>query len=112
VIDRIMHAKIRWGVIGSGGIARRRTIPEGILAAANAELAAVWDMDSKMNAEVAATFRAQPANSLDAFLGLDLDAVYIATPADCHREQVLARAAAVCATALPFSFRERRSKNT
>lgn len=25
-----MNGKIRWGVIGSGGIARRRTIPEGI----------------------------------------------------------------------------------
>ena len=27
---------IRWGVIGSGGIARRRTIPEGIVPAENA----------------------------------------------------------------------------
>ena len=35
--DRV-HAmsKVKWGVIGSGGIARRRTIPEGIAAAPNA----------------------------------------------------------------------------
>ena len=33
-----MNQKIKWGVIGSGGIARRRTIPEGILPARNAEL--------------------------------------------------------------------------
>lgn len=89
-----MHDKIRWGVIGSGGIARRRTIPEGIVAASNAELAAVWDLDAQVNATVAATFRAQPAASLDALLKLDLDAVYIATPADCHREQALACASA------------------
>ena len=28
-----MRNKIRWGVVGSGGIARRRTIPEGIVPA-------------------------------------------------------------------------------
>ena len=34
-----MDKKIKWGVIGSGGIARRRTIPEGIVPASHAELA-------------------------------------------------------------------------
>ena len=33
-----MSKKIKWAVIGSGGIARRRTIPEGIVPAENAEL--------------------------------------------------------------------------
>ena len=33
--------KTKWGVIGSAGIARRRTIPEGIVAANNAELVSV-----------------------------------------------------------------------
>ncbi len=32
-------SKVKWGVCGSGGIARRRTIPEGIVPANNAELA-------------------------------------------------------------------------
>ena len=36
---------VRWGVIGSGGIARRRTIPEGIVAADNARLVVVFDVD-------------------------------------------------------------------
>ncbi len=89
-----MRNKIRWGVIGSGGIARRRTIPEGIVAANNAELVAVWDLDAQANAAVAATFKAQPAGSLTALLKHDLDAVYIATPADCHHEQALACASA------------------
>ena len=35
--------KTRWAVLGAAGIARRRTIPEGIMAADNAELAAVFD---------------------------------------------------------------------
>src|SRR5258705_2532338 len=38
---RSLNRKIRWGVIGSGGIARRRTIPEGILPALTAELVSV-----------------------------------------------------------------------
>ena len=29
--------KIRWGVIGAGGIAHRRTIPEGILQEENSQ---------------------------------------------------------------------------
>ena len=39
---------IKWGVIGAGGIARRRTIPEGIAKANNAELVAVMDIDEKV----------------------------------------------------------------
>ena len=35
-----MADMVRWGVLGGGGIARRRTIPEGIVPAAAAELAA------------------------------------------------------------------------
>ena len=31
-----MNKRIKWGVLGSGGIARRRTIPEGIVPAGNA----------------------------------------------------------------------------
>ena len=37
---------IRWAVIGAGGIARRRMIPEGILPTENAELVAVYSPHS------------------------------------------------------------------
>ncbi|MCX6905366.1 MAG: Gfo/Idh/MocA family oxidoreductase [Verrucomicrobia bacterium] len=86
--------RVRWGVIGSGGIARRRTIPEGIIPAANAQLAAVFDVNAAANAEVAGQFDARPAGSVDDLLGADLDAVYIATPPQTHREQALACAQA------------------
>jgi hypothetical protein len=36
---------IRWGVLGAGGIADRRTIPEGITQATDAQLVAVMDVD-------------------------------------------------------------------
>ena len=89
-----MADKVRWGVIGSGGIARRRTIPEGIVPAGNAELAAVCDVDAEANAEVAREFGAAAGESVQSLLGGGIDAVYVATPADLHHRNVLACAEA------------------
>jgi len=90
-----MARKLRWGVLGSGGIARRRTIPEGIVAAASAELRAVFDVDPSINDEVARQFGARACGSQAELLaGDDVDAVYVATPAGLHRAQTLSAAAA------------------
>lgn len=86
--------KLNWGVIGSAGIARRRTIPEGIMTASNAELTAVYDIDPGANAEVAAAFGAKACDSEAALLASDVDVVYIATPALDHCGQVCRAAAA------------------
>ena len=83
-----MPEKIKWAVIGSGGIARRRTIPEGILKAENAELSLVFDVDEKVNAEVAKESGARKVHNAEALLDSDVDAVYIATPAYLHHDQV------------------------
>lgn len=87
--------KIKWGVIGSGGIARRRTIPEGIMNADNAQLISVFDINTKANQEVAEMFNAIPAGSIDELLKSGIDAVYIATPVNLHFDHVLECAAAV-----------------
>lgn len=89
-----MSTKIRWGVIGSGGIARRRTIPEGIWKARNAQLSAVFDINRQVNAEVAKEFDARRAGNIDHLLDEDVDAVYVATPAYLHAEHVRAAACA------------------
>ncbi|MHC4542345.1 MAG: Gfo/Idh/MocA family protein, partial [Planctomycetota bacterium] len=89
-----MSRKIKWGVIGSGGIARRRTIPEGIVKARNAELSAVFDSDQQVNAEVARQFGAEQAGSIDELLDAGTDVIYVATPAGVHAEQVRACAEA------------------
>lgn len=89
-----MPRKIKWGVIGSGGIARRRTIPEGIWKARNARLSAVFDINPQVNAEVAKEFDAGRAASIGDLLDGDIDAVYVATPAHLHAEHVRATACA------------------
>ncbi len=86
--------KTKWAVLGSAGIARRRTIPEGIMKAANAELAAVFDVNAEANAAVAAQFGAAACASEDELLASGADIVYIATPAWLHCGQVLRAAAA------------------
>jgi predicted dehydrogenase len=86
--------KIRWGIIGSGGIARRRTIPEGIAKARNAELSLVFDIDRQTNAEVAKTYGVEQAAEINELLDSDVDAVYVATPAYFHAGQVRACAEA------------------
>lgn len=85
-----MKTKIKWGVIGSGGIARRRTIPEGIIPAENAELLAVYDVNAEANAAVAKQFKAKAAGSIADLLNSGIDAVYIASPANMHFDHVLA----------------------
>ena len=89
-----MNHKVKWGVIGSTGIALRRTIPEGILPAKNAGLAAVYSRNKKNNAAVAKKFGVRAASSLEDLLRDDVDAVYVATPNNVHLEQTHEAAAA------------------
>lgn len=80
---------LRWGVIGAGGIAMRRTIPEGILAAPDAQLAAVMDVDGDRARSVTRKFGDVPwFTSVDDLLHSgEAEAVYIATPNYVHLEQ-------------------------
>ena len=70
-----METQIRWGVLGSGGIARRRTIPEGILTAQTAKLFSVYDLNETANRQVAEQFGAFPVGSVEELLSTDIDAV-------------------------------------
>ena len=82
--------KINWGVIGCGGIAFRRTIP-GLVKSENANLVAVMDTNFEVAKQVQKEFNASYAfDNVEDLLNLEeIDAVYIATPVFCHKEQVL-----------------------
>ncbi|MBL7170448.1 MAG: Gfo/Idh/MocA family oxidoreductase [Candidatus Omnitrophica bacterium] len=82
---------VKWGVIGACGIAKRRTIPEGIVPAKNAELVAVMDVDEKAVIEAAQKFGGVKyyTKEDDLLKNPDVDAVYIATPVCLHASQVI-----------------------
>jgi len=92
--NKKMKNKIKWGVIGSGGIAKRRTIPEGIMKAGNAALISVYDIDHEVNKNVAAQFGAVASPGIEELLDSGIDAVYVASPANNHLEQVISCARA------------------
>ncbi len=87
--------KIKWGVIGCGGIADRRTIP-GMMLADNAELVAVMDANGEVAEKVREKYNAKYAfDNYEELLAIDeIDAVYIASPVFCHKEQAFAAAKA------------------
>ena len=80
--------KVKWGVIGCGGIADRRTIP-GLVLAENAELVIVMDRNTELAAKVGEKYEVPFTDSVEELLSSDIDAVYIATPVFCHRDQAM-----------------------
>jgi len=84
--------KIRWGVIGAGGIAHRRTLPV-MGEVRNGALAVV--MDIKDPEKLAKRYGCDWTDSLEAAVGRDdVDAVYVAGPVHTHAEHVIAAARA------------------
>ena len=85
--------KIRWGVIGAGGIADRRTIP-GMMLADNAELIAVMEINMELAEKCRAKWGCKRAYDNEAALLADpeIDAVYIASPVVLHARQAMASA--------------------
>lgn len=80
--------KLRWGVIGAGGIADRRTIP-GMMKANNAELIAVMEINMELAEKCRAKWNAKRAydNEADLLADPEIDAVYIASPVGLHARQ-------------------------
>ena len=85
--------KIRWGVLGAGGIADRRTIP-GMMLCENAELVAVMEINMELAEKLRAKWNCIKAydNETDLLADPDVDAVYIASPVGLHAKQAKAAA--------------------
>ncbi|MFH2069173.1 MAG: Gfo/Idh/MocA family oxidoreductase [Candidatus Omnitrophota bacterium] len=82
---------VNWGVIGCGGIARRRTIPEGIVPAKNSCLTAVMDANLSVAREMAKDLKVKSYDTETELLSdPEINAIYIATPAYLHAKQATA----------------------
>ncbi len=106
-----MAAKVKWGVIGCGGIAARRTIPEFMKMVSNAELVSVMDISAERAKAVAGQFGIPHwCTTEKELLRHGVDAVYIATPPNAHCRQVIQAAKAgkhvLCEKPVAVSIRE------
>lgn len=85
---------INWGIIGCGGIARRRMIPE-LPKCRHSRVAAVMDTNRPAAVEVAAPLGARVYDrEADLLADPEVKAVYIATPVYLHHRQTLLAASA------------------
>ncbi|MBT9142381.1 MAG: 1,5-anhydro-D-fructose reductase [Dehalococcoidia bacterium] len=81
---------VNWGVVGCGGIARRRTIPEGIIPANNSKLIAVMDENNAVAQKMAKNLGVKCYRSEEEILSdSEINAVYIATPTYLHYPQTM-----------------------
>lgn len=81
--------KIKWCVIGAGGIADRRTIP-AIIKDDGCELVAVMDRVPEVAEKVGKKYGVPYfTEACEMFKSTECDAVYISTPVFCHKEQAL-----------------------
>lgn len=82
--------KVKWGIIGAGGIADRRTMP-GIELAENAEIYAVMEVDMAVAKSLKDKYNAVKAYDSEDDLLADpqVDAVYIASPVIYHKKQAI-----------------------
>ena len=87
------HEEIRWGVVGTGWVARDYVGP-GIVESRNGRVVGACDLDPAALAAFLPGHEMMRTQDLDALLALGLDAVYVATPNHAHLGPVAAAARA------------------
>ena len=79
---------IRWGIVGTGRIARR--FAQGLAHVPNAELTALWSRRAESAVAFANEYGGRVCADFDALLVGGIDALYIATVQDSHADYAIA----------------------
>jgi dihydrodiol dehydrogenase / D-xylose 1-dehydrogenase (NADP) len=100
--------KIKWGIIGSGKIARR--FASDLMLLDSAILIGSSSRNNESNNIFSEEFGITPFSSFDQLLSSDVDVVYIATPHSSHREHsikaILAGKAVLCEKPFAMKYSE------
>src|SRR5580704_12710491 len=84
---------LRWGILGTGGVARRKVLP-ALADSLTVKVVAVMGRQLSVAKDVANTFGIPFAtDSVGELLEQPIDALYIASPVYLHREHALAASA-------------------
>jgi predicted dehydrogenase len=85
---------VKWGVIGAGGIASRRTLPGAVKGAKSASFVALTDVREEAAGDTARRFGVPNvyATNQELLADPEVQAVYIATPVTAHFPQIEAAA--------------------
>ncbi len=83
-----MTRKVKWGIIGAGGIARRRTLP-AMGEVKNAEIIGIMDKSKEALEEMAKEYTIPYIyeNEEDLINNPEIEAIYVASPVGFHKEQ-------------------------
>jgi len=83
-------SQVKWGVIGAGGIAMRRTLPGAVGGSPSANFVALMDVNGDAVRQAAEQFGVARSYTDEKELLLDpeVQAVYIATPAYLHAQHI------------------------
>lgn len=83
-----MTRKVKWGIIGAGGIARRRTLP-AMSKVSNAEIIGIMDKSKEALEEMAKEYNIPYIyeNEEDLINNPEIEAIYVASPVGFHKEQ-------------------------
>lgn len=79
---------IRWGIVGTGRIARR--FAQGLAFVPHAQLSALWSRRAEPAKAFAEEFGGEVCANFDALLASGIDALYIATVQDSHADYAIA----------------------
>ncbi|MGF6656649.1 putative dehydrogenase [Paraburkholderia youngii] len=86
--DTTSSREIRWGIVGTGRIARR--FAQGLAFVPRARLAALWSRRVEPAQAFADEFGGTVCDSFDTLLASGIDALYIATLQDSHADYAIA----------------------
>ncbi|MEM5292763.1 Gfo/Idh/MocA family oxidoreductase [Burkholderia sp. JPY481] len=86
--DTTSSREIRWGIVGTGRIARR--FAQGLAFVPRARLAALWSRRAEPAQAFADEFGGTVYDSFDTLLASGIDALYIATLQDSHADYAIA----------------------